>query len=117
MIKTTPKTSFTITRPVMFSRSAIIGLLSMGLFASHAAVSETIEIPVGQQAPEHWEMDRPIAGMSKAQVEKKYGEPEKRYAAVGEPPISRWEYADYIVVFEYSTVLHTVLKQTPGAAQ
>jgi len=32
-------------------------------------------------------------------------------AAVGDPPISRWEYADFTVYFEYDRVVHAVLKR------
>ncbi len=92
---------------------AVIGISGIALFIGYSAIAETIEIPVGQQAQENWQLPRPNAGMSKAQVEEQFGTPDKRYPAVGQPPISRWEYADYIVVFEYSTVLHTVLKAKP----
>ena len=32
-------------------------------------------------------------------------------AAVGEPPISRWVYADFVVFFEYDRVIHAVIKR------
>lgn len=54
-------------------------------------------------------MDLPKNGLSKAEVEMRFGEPGRRHSAVGEPPISRWDYGDYSVYFEYDLVLFTVL--------
>ncbi len=52
---------------------------------------------------------RPTRGMSMANVEREYGQPVSITAAVGEPPITRWDYADFVVYFEYSTVIHSVV--------
>jgi hypothetical protein len=49
--------------------------------------------------------------MTQARVESKYGSPVAVKAAVGEPPITRWEYADFVVFFEYDKVIHAVLKR------
>lgn len=54
-------------------------------------------------------MDLPVNGQSKADVTAKYGAPVKQHSAVGDPPISRWEYDKYSVYFEYDLVLFTVL--------
>lgn len=52
--------------------------------------------------------DRPSRGMSEQNVEARFGAPAAKVAAVGEPPISRWEYADFVVYFEYDKVIHSV---------
>ena len=52
---------------------------------------------------------RPTRGMSKANVEQQFGQAEQQSAAVGEPPISRWVYPDFVVFFEYNTVIHSVV--------
>lgn len=52
----------------------------------------------------------PTRGMSKATVANRFGEPQERVAAVGEPPISRWVYDGYIVYFEKDLVLHAVTR-------
>ncbi len=52
--------------------------------------------------------ERPSRGMSEQSVEARFGTPAAKVAAVGEPPISRWEYADFIVYFEYDKVIHAV---------
>mgnify|MGYP001820971105 CR=1 FL=1 len=52
--------------------------------------------------------DRPSRGMSEQSVEARFGAPAAKVPAVGEPPISRWEYANFIVYFEYDKVIHAV---------
>ncbi len=58
-------------------------------------------------------MQLPVNGQNKAAVEAEFGAPAKQYSAVGDPPISRWEYDNYSVYFEYDLVLFSVLH--PGA--
>jgi hypothetical protein len=58
-------------------------------------------------------MKLPQNGQDKATVEAKFGAPISKVPAVGDPPISSWEYKDYSVYFEYDLVLFTVLH--PGA--
>lgn len=53
----------------------------------------------------------PSAGLSMSNVEATYGQPLRKFDAVGSPPITRWEYAEYIVYFEHQTVLHSVRKR------
>ena len=54
---------------------------------------------------------RPTRGMTQASVESKYGAPVAKNAAVGEPPISSWEYQNMVVFFEYDRVIHAVEKR------
>ena len=53
---------------------------------------------------------RPKAGMSMTKVEAQYGESTEKHAAVGEPPITRWDYPDFSVYFEHDRVIHAVAK-------
>jgi hypothetical protein len=55
----------------------------------------------------------PGRGMNMDNVEHIFGTPLEKRPAVGKPPISRWDYADYVVYFEYNMVLHTVMKSGP----
>lgn len=55
--------------------------------------------------------DGPARGMTAVSVESKYGAPESKQAAVGDPPISRWEYKNFVVFFEYNHVIHAVAKR------
>ena len=53
---------------------------------------------------------RPVRGMSMASVEARYGAPTTREGAVGDPPISRWDYPAFVVYFEYDHVIHAVVR-------
>ena len=54
---------------------------------------------------------RPSRGMTQKSVESKYGSPATVKAPVGDPPITRWEYTDFVVYFEYDRVIHSVRKR------
>jgi len=54
-------------------------------------------------------MNLPANGLSQADVRARFGDPERSYAAVGDPPITRWDYAGWSVYFEYDKVLSAVL--------
>ena len=43
-----------------------------------------------------------------ASVEARFGPPATRSSAVGQPPITRWDYPDFTVFFEYDHVVHSV---------
>ncbi|WP_456379876.1 hypothetical protein [Thiolapillus sp.] len=60
---------------------------------------------------------RPQRGDTMSAVEKHFGSPIKKHAAVGDPPIIRWDYEQFVVYFEYDRVITSVLKRntsTPG---
>lgn len=64
-------------------------------------------------------MDLPTRGMSMDQVEKKYGAPQRKLSPRGgdsakHPTINRWDYANFIVYFEKSHVIHAVLNTPAG---
>ena len=54
---------------------------------------------------------QPGRGATKADVLAELGEPVNRVIAVGEPPISSWEYDGFVVYFEHDYVLHSVAKR------
>ena len=54
-------------------------------------------------------MELPTNGLRTADVRARFGEPAKTHPAVGDPPISRWDYDGWSVYFEYDLVLFTVL--------
>lgn len=54
---------------------------------------------------------RPTRGMTQDRVQAKYGSPESVKAPVGDPPITRWEYSEFVVFFEYDKVIHAVRKR------
>ncbi|OUS13439.1 hypothetical protein A9Q89_02980 [Gammaproteobacteria bacterium 53_120_T64] len=77
---------------------------------AQVAFAEVIKVPVGAQAGDKQHLALPRNGQSRDSVEIQFGAPEAMNSAIGEPPISSWQYRDYIVYFEYDHVLHTVLK-------
>jgi hypothetical protein len=57
--------------------------------------------------------------MSMAQVEQRFGAPQRKLSPRGgdtakHPVIHRWEYPGYIVYFERSHVIHSVLNTPAG---
>jgi hypothetical protein len=51
----------------------------------------------------------PARGSTMEGVKAKFGAPTQESAAVGKPPITRWDYPGYAVFFENDRVLHTVI--------
>ena len=50
-----------------------------------------------------------VNGLSPQAVLARFGEPQKRLAPIGQPPISRWVYETFTVYFEYDIALHAVV--------
>lgn len=90
--------------PVLAAATTISSMYSLPLMA------EELTIPVASQAADMQHIPRPKTGIKAEKVIAKFGEPLAAKPAVGEPPISRWEYADFYVYFEYNHVVHSVLK-------
>jgi hypothetical protein len=65
-------------------------------------------------APTAATADRPERGMHMNAVETRYGAPATRYPAVGQPPITRWDYPGFVVYFENDLVLHAVVVTGAG---
>jgi hypothetical protein len=59
-------------------------------------------------------MSLPQHGMKMEEVERRFGAPVSRDPAVGQPPITRWNYNGFSVFFEHRTVLHAVQKDRPA---
>jgi hypothetical protein len=80
--------------------------LMLGAFgASHADTLQVEGIHAGGDG------SRPTRGMTAASVESRFGAPQAKVAPVGDPPISRWEYQDFVVFFEHDRVIHAVVKR------
>ena len=85
-----------------------ISLIALLLAAMGTASADTLKMD-GASATAY--DGRPTRGMTQTSVESKYGSPSSVTAPVGEPPISRWEYTDFVVFFEHDRVIHAVLKR------
>lgn len=57
--------------------------------------------------------DTPPRGMTMKRVAAQFGRPSHKYGPVGQPPITRWDYPEYRVYFEYDHVLHAVIPGNP----
>ena len=75
--------------------------------AGGVAVAETIVVN-DQVALRESNVERPGRGMTMTAVEAKFGAPTQKHDAVGQPPISRWDYGDFAVFFEHDLVIHAV---------
>ncbi len=88
-------------------RKAMFAIVLSGLLQG-AAWSDTLIVeginPTSQNG-------QPQRGSTKADVLAQFGEPAARRGAVGDPPISSWEYAPFVVYFERDYVLHAVAKR------
>lgn len=71
---------------------------------------DTAETPTGGTVTGTASLGRdvPINNMTMSGVRNNFGEPERILDAVGEPPITRWQYPGYIVYFEHDLVITTV---------
>jgi hypothetical protein len=83
-------------------------LLLAAVLACGLAGAETIAVDNGIAVKES-DVVTPARGMTMDQVATKFGTPVTKVPAVGNPPISRWEYPGFIVYFEADHVIHSVV--------
>jgi hypothetical protein len=76
------------------------------LMLAGPAVAEELKTPAAPDSS----VERPGRGMSMEKVEATYGAPANRAPAVGQPPITRWEYPGFVVYFEHHLVIHSVAR-------
>ena len=88
-------------------------LLLAAVLASGIAGAETIAVDNGIAVKDS-DVATPARGMTMEQVSSKFGDPAAKIPAVGNPPISRWEYPGFIVYFEHEHVIHSVVASSPG---
>ena len=95
-------------RACITRKLATAALLAAAFTASAAqtAWADELRIDEPQAAPQ----DMPARGMTMDRVQSRFGAPHNKLAAVGDPPITRWEYPGYIVYFEHQHVIHSVTK-------
>jgi hypothetical protein len=86
--------------------SVALALLTVGAAAAQADVLLLDGIEIDQSSA----TERPKAGTSMDRVESAYGAPSQKHAAVGNPPITRWDYPGFSVYFEHDKVIHAVAR-------
>jgi hypothetical protein len=91
-------------------KSWVIAAIGCAAGVLSSAQAETIVIDDQVQLREST-IDKPARGSSMQTVEGHYGAPTSKHAAVGSPPISRWDYPGFSVFFENSLVIHAVATQ------
>lgn len=55
---------------------------------------------------------RPARAMTMEQVKEQFGSPRQVMGPVGNPPITRWVYDDFVVTFESQYVIHSAAKSS-----
>jgi hypothetical protein len=98
-----------------FSLGLLAVLVAFGGAAPTARADDLLVNRVQQERA----MDLPARGLSMSQVQSRYGAPLRKLSPRGggkpqHPVINRWEYPNYIVFFERSRVIHSVLNTPAG---
>lgn len=91
--------------PVIARTLGLALVLSLGFFQS--ATADTLLLDALRDGEDQAEQ-QPQRGLTKEQVEARFGEPQTRRDTVGDPPITRWDYDGFSVYFEYDRVLRAV---------
>lgn len=74
-------------------------------------LADTLEIPVGAQGDSRVAL--PVRGESRRAVLERFGLADVEHPAVGQPPITRWDYREFSVYFEYDHVVDAVRAHRP----
>ena len=91
-------------------------LLALALLSSGGlALADDVAMPKADdaappQATAPAPLKLPARGSTMDSVEASFGAPSEREPAVGNPPITRWDYPAFIVYFEKDRVIHSVVK-------
>jgi hypothetical protein len=83
-------------------------LLAAGLAIAAPSFAETLAID-GQVVVKPSGIETPQRGSSMSSVEARFGAPANKSSPVGNPPITKWFYPNFVVVFEHDKVLHAVV--------
>jgi hypothetical protein len=87
----------------------ILVALSMGFLGTVGA--QNLDMSGAEGSTTFDQPGKPTRGMTQERVRANFGEPQSTVAAIGDPPISRWVYTDFVVFFEYDKVIHSVTKR------
>lgn len=89
-------------------RIFISSILTLFLATATLQVNAQVVKTPGSSAKVVTNTGMPIRGLSKSQVESRFGQPSAKQGPVGNPSIYRWDYNNYSVFFENSIVIHSV---------
>ena len=85
--------------------------LALILCLPFGADAGTLQIPLGQQGTTSVQL--PQRGEPRRSVLERFGLADEEHRAVGNPPISRWDYREFSVYFEYDHVINSVRHHQP----
>ncbi len=89
------------------TRILAVALVAASLCSGGIALADTLLVQ-SVDAAQASAPERPARGKSMASVEARFGAPTTRSSAVGRPPITRWDYPEFTVFFEFDHVVHSV---------
>ena len=92
----------------MLAHTMKMMVVALGLSAALPAYSETLAVD-GQLALRPSGLETPQRGSTMVAVEQRFGVPSNKSSPVGNPPITKWFYPNFVVVFENDKVLHAVV--------
>lgn len=93
------------------SKLKAVTLVALISASSAFAQGDTLQMGGTDNAARFEQAGKPTRGMTQERVRADFGSPQNEDAAVGEPPISRWHYAGFVVYFEYDRVIHAVARR------
>lgn len=86
----------------------LVSALFMTLAPVTGALAEELRVPVGSQA-DRGDQNVPRVGTTQASVRASWGQPASIEGPIGQPPITQWNYGNFVVYFESDRVIHSVL--------
>lgn len=89
-------------------RIFISSILTLFLAVATLQVNAQVVKTPGSNAQVVANANMPSRGLSKSQVESRFGQPTAKNGPVGTPSIYRWDYNNYSVFFESNIVIHSV---------
>jgi len=92
----------------MLARTMKMSLVAIGLALAAPSFGETLAVD-GQLAIKPAGVETPQRGSTMSAVEARFGAPANKSSPVGNPPITKWFYPNFVVVFENDKVLHAVV--------
>ena len=93
------------------ARVSAVVLLALSVSVLGGAYAQNLDMSAADATSTFEQPGKPTRGMTQDNVQASFGAPQSTVAAVGEPPITRWEYAEFVVFFEYDRVIHSVTKR------
>jgi hypothetical protein len=96
----------------MLARTLKSSVVALALGLTAPVFAETLAVD-GQLAVKPVGVEIPQRGATMAAVEQRFGAPSNKSGPVGNtpknPPITKWFYPNFVVVFENDKVLHAVV--------